>query len=177
MKGLTKLVVIAVLVTSFVLLQLSVLRLRSKWRGLELAAWQLEECAQLANAIKTLKAAPTQASLSRRSEQELSLQVDRAAELAKLAPASVLSIEPHALRRVKDTAYLEQSTHVELRQVNLEQLIRFLKELTVGTEEHRVTSIRLAEPRVSATNEKESETWSVELTLTDLIYAPVSGRS
>jgi hypothetical protein len=70
--------------------------------------------------------------------------------------------------RVADSAYLEKPTTVQLRTVSLSQLVDFLCQLSGGENGPQVKALRLTTPHLT----EDDNRWSVELTLTYLIYSP-----
>jgi len=154
-----------------VLLAVCGLRLHRSRVTADAAVGNLESCMRLASQIGVLRAAPMHASLQRQSSQDLALQIDRAAQIAQIAGSAIVRINPQASRRVEDSAILEQPTCVEIRQISLEQLVKFLGELSSSESGLQATSIRLTAPRASA-GDQQCETWSVEVVLTHLIFSP-----
>lgn len=135
------------------------------------AAENLQRCQQLAAQIEALKTAPAQASLERQSTQEVATRIERAAQTAGIAGSAITRIDPQAPRRIGKSAHVQQPTHVEIRQVSLEQLWKFLTEMALGESGLVTTSVRLSLPRGS-TNATPSESWSAEVVLTHLVFSP-----
>ncbi len=135
------------------------------------AAENLQRCRQLAAQIEALKTAPAQASLERQSTQEVATRIERAAQTAGITGSAITRIDPQAARRIGKSAHVQQPTHVEIRQVSLEQLGKFLAELALGESGLETTSIRLSLPRGS-TNPSPGESWSAEVVLTHLVFSP-----
>lgn len=155
----------------FVGLLLGGLRCVSRREGARVAAEGLAACRKLGDQIAVLKRIPTHASLESRGRQDMALAIQRAAQLAHIPDLSIVRVTPLAGRRLGKSAYLEQPTTVELQQVSLEQLVRFLRELSNPEQGLTATSLRLTAPRTPG-EDRESETWSVEVILTHLVFSP-----
>jgi len=136
------------------------------------AAQDSQECRRLADQIKQLRDRPTRASLEAHSATELARLVEQAAKAASLPAQSLVQIDPQAARRVGETTYREQPTHVELRDVTLGQLITFLYMLSQDDMGMDVADLRLRAPRDDKSARSAEETWLAEVTLTHLIFAP-----
>ncbi len=135
-------------------------------------------CEQLAGEITKLAGKPSHVTFEAASATDVARRIEAAAQFAQLPPRCVVRIEPQPARRVGETAYKEQATRVELRDVSLKQLIEFLHHLHSGESVFNAKSLRLAAAPQSntiapnGTASASTETWLVELTLTYLIYAP-----
>ncbi|HEV3006726.1 MAG TPA: hypothetical protein VGX78_19810, partial [Pirellulales bacterium] len=95
-----------------------------------------------------------------------------ATQVAQIPSNCLVRIDPQPPRRLEDSAYKEQATHVDLREVSQQQLLRFLYELERGETPLRAKSLRLAAPAQVATAAGSAETWGAELTLTYVVFAP-----
>lgn len=136
-----------------------------------LATEDLLECRRLAQEIKRLGKSPQKASLEARSSTQLTKLVEESARSAQLSPQSVVAIDPQPARRMGETGYREQLTHVELREMTLRQLVTFLLALSDEGSGIEVASLRLRAPRDEKTVEN-NETWAAEVTLTQVVFAP-----
>ncbi len=141
------------------------------------AAVNVNECRRLVESITAMRHQPILAGIQRRSSEELSERIDRFGKQANFASNSIQSIDPLTPIRVGETAYKEQTTQIELRDVTLPQLAHFLRLLTEEDLELRLSSLRLSAPQIGASTSIESETWRAELTLTYLIFSPKSPSS
>ena len=83
-----------------VLLILSGLHFFSSCRAARASAQNLESCRQLADQIVTLRSAPAQASLERRTLQDLSRKIEQAAQIAEIPSSAIVSISPQPGRRM-----------------------------------------------------------------------------
>jgi hypothetical protein len=140
-----------------------------------LAALNVQECRKLVERIAATRQQPVRAGIQRRTPEELSERIDRLAKQANFASNSIQSIDPVTPIRVGETAYKEQTTQIELRDVTLPKLAHFLRLLTEEDLELRLSSIRLSAPQTGAST--GSENWRAELTLTYLIFSPKSPSS
>jgi hypothetical protein len=154
-----------------VLLVFSGLRLRHSRSAAYASAENLRSCRQLAEQIETLKAAPAQASLERRTLQDLSRKVEQAAQIAEIPGSAIVSISPQAGRRMGASALMAHPTSIQFRDTPLRQLVRFLIELAADESGLDATSLRLKAPRNAPPAEAE-ERWTVELVLTYLVFSP-----
>ncbi len=125
-------------------------------------------CRQLANRIAHLKDKPTVAGSREIEATELSQKIERAATANQIAPAALTRISPESARRVGDTSYLEKPTTVLLSGISLRQLADFLYAMSTGSSVMSVQRIWITAPR----DEGTSDRWTVEVTLSYLIYAP-----
>lgn len=145
------------------------------WHARRVAAHQsrldLERCRQLAAEIRALRAAPHTALAARQSEQQLLLAIERAAQEAEIPDAELLRITPQRARRLGRSAQVQQPTSVEIRQLTLGQLARFLAAPSLAATGLEATSIRLAAPRVPP-GASETEKWTCESILTYLVFSP-----
>lgn len=153
------------------------LRFRVSQESAHAAALNVSVCRSLVERIEALRQRPVLAGSQGRSSDELSERIDRLGKQANFAGSSIQSIDPQTSIRVGDTAYKEQSTHVELRDVTLPQLAHFLRLLLEEDSQVRLSSVRLSAPRTDAPPSFASETWRAEVTLTYLIFSPKSPSS
>lgn len=131
-------------------------------------------CRELAQSIEQLNRRPALAAEHEQGEAQVTSQIEKAAETAGISPKEgVASIRPDAeAHRVGDTVYKEKPTQVSLHKVTLEQLVRMSHALLNSSSQLHIKSINLSAPR----DDMDAKTWSVELTLTYLIYNPVPNR-
>jgi hypothetical protein len=136
------------------------------------ATENLNACLRVASQIKSLRKKPLRAGAEARSATELARLIETSAQKASLPMTSVVQIDPQPARRVGNTAYKEQATRLELRDVTLKQLVVLLHSLAdeeLGTE---LAELRLNAPREEASASNHEENWSAEMTLTHLIFTP-----
>ncbi len=166
--------------TMIVLCVFAVLELRSA-RAAALAAIRSHaDCEELAAEIANLGDKPSYVTLQTQSTTDVAGRIETAAQFAQLPVNSLVRIEPQPARRLGDSAYKEQATHVELREVSLKQLVEFLHHLhglslpsgSGGDTSFRAKSVHLTTPPQTTRAGAGTETWRVELTLTYLIFAP-----
>jgi hypothetical protein len=136
------------------------------------AAVNLRQCTLLAREIEGLRTSPRQAALEVQSQQELASLLQQAGKSAKVPEAAVISIHPEATRRIAKTAYVEQPTRIELRQVTMGQIVNFLIEVTSRDLRILPTSLRLSAPRAKGI--AGAETWQTEVVLTHVVFSPES---
>jgi hypothetical protein len=139
------------------------------------AAHNLEACRRLSGQIASLREQPSLAALEARPPTELARRIEEAASSAQVSTDSILRIDPQAARRVGETAYKEQPTALELRPVNLKQLITLLLALTEGEDGLEVSALRITPPRREPFTGTD-EVWHAEVTLTKLIFSPKTSQ-
>jgi hypothetical protein len=145
---------------------------RSSRDAAQTAAENLQVCRRLAARIAQARQQPARAATQAQSSAELASRLEEAAQVAELPEGSIVRIDPQPSRRVGDSSYTEQPTHVELRSVSLEQLIVFLHRLADGPSGLQASSLRLTTPRDETAANAAQEPWLAELTLTYFIFAP-----
>jgi hypothetical protein len=149
------------------------LRMRSSQLSAINASKNVVACRELAARIRQLQIGPRRAELKSRSETELSRKIETAAQTAGLPANHIVRIEPGEPRRVADSDYKDQATDVELRPVTLKELIAFLDAIASDTGV-QVNFVWLSSPDQEATTAPAMEPWNVQMTLTNLIFAPKS---
>jgi hypothetical protein len=132
----------------------------------------LRVCLQLTAQIKRLREKPLRAGSEARSANELAHMIEISAQKANLSLANVIQIDPQPARRLSNSAYKEQPTHVELRDVTTKQLIVLLHTLAGEESGAELAELRLSAPRDEPALGAKEETWTAEATLTHLIFAP-----
>jgi hypothetical protein len=136
-----------------------------------IAATNLQACLRLNAQIKKLREKPLRAGSEARSANELTRLIEASARKADLPQNSLVQIDPQPARRLGNSAYKEQPTHIELRDVTIKQLIVLLHALTDGESGEDLAELRLTAPHNEAVAVNE-EKWTAEATLTHLIFAP-----
>ena len=151
---------------------LALLELQSARASAEIAADNARACHQIGQKIQRLQQEPARAGTEARATTELAKGVEEAAQFAQLTEQNVLRVTPQPPRRVGDTAYKEQPTHVQVHGASLLQLTRMLHFLTEQSKLN-VSSLRLSAPRqATAPVSAAAERWDAEVTLTYLYFEP-----
>jgi hypothetical protein len=147
-----------------------------RWQASRVSAQEAAEnwnaCLRLSQNIEGLKSSPTQATLQKQSQQELTSLIEQSAKTVKISEL-IGSIRPEAHRRVGRTAFVEYPTRIELRQGGLNQIVGFLLEVMARDNRILPTFLRLTPPRNRPT--ADAETWQAEVVLTYLVFSPESG--
>jgi len=156
---------------SVALLLISGVRWHAQLTSARMAVGELAECRAIATRIESLRAIPQSASLEKQTPQQITLYIQRAAQVAEIPDSDLLRVTPQPGRRVPRSPHIEQPTTVEIRQTSLGQLSRFLSELSVLDVGLQPTSIRLTAPRTPPA-ETQTEVWGCELVLTYLLFSP-----
>lgn len=146
-----------------------------RWQGNRASAQQAAEdlaaCRRLAEELEELRGAPQTVRLEQQTQQQITLSIQRAAQIAEIADSNILRITPQAGRRLRDSPHLQQPVDVEIRSLTLGQLTRFLNELGALDEGLKPTSLRLTAPR-SQPSDTKNEMWGCEFVLTYLVFSP-----
>ncbi|MDR1480177.1 MAG: hypothetical protein LBJ00_14675 [Planctomycetaceae bacterium] len=134
------------------------------------AAGNSKACQELSRRIIELKKKPELISGSMSSTSQIAQSVEAAMVQADISSDKLVRIEPRSAKRFEKTPFLEQPSHLELRDLTMEQLIRFLHALSIQNHLD-TTDLRLHVPR-SVAPETGPEIWNAELVLTNTIYSP-----
>jgi len=114
--------------------------------------------------------------------------IERAADEAGVNRQALDRIWPQPPRRVGDSPYLRKATQLVVRDVTMAQGIGFLHRLTTGDSPMNLDALRLSAPRASTSaaggslsasrrRSQEPETWTLEATVSQLIYHPTTTDS
>jgi hypothetical protein len=133
---------------------------------------QFRACERLTAQISRLRTAPTQVDESARTGDALAKLVESAASPIGLGVDRIVHVAPGESRRLSDSAYLEQATAVEFREVTLRQLIEFLLGLQQAAPGLEATHLSIRVPPSAGNSKEGRELWNVQLVLTSHIYAP-----
>lgn len=139
-------------------------------RGALEAATHAEICRKFSQRIMELKKKPELISGETSSTAQIAQSVEMAMQDAEIPAAKLVRIEPRSAIRFEKTPFLQQPSFLELHDVTMEQLIRFLHILSTRNR-LETTDLRLHAPR-SSLAESGPEIWNVELVLTNTIYSP-----
>ncbi len=127
-----------------------------------------QQCARFVADIRSLRHQPSLAESQELQLQELTQRIETAAKRSRISLDSLVRIWPEPAKRVGDTSYKRKPTQVLFHRVTLPDLVGFLQQLSAQDAGPQVTRIRLTAPR----GQEAGDQWSVEVTLTYLIYAP-----
>lgn len=134
---------------------------------------QLRDCEKLAADIRALQNRPGFAALGVDSPRTITARAEVASEQAKIPATALVRIEPQAAVRLRDSPYRLRPTRLELRRVTLEQLVSFTHAMIDEAQGTTVRDIRLT-AETSSQGVMNADLWSVELVLTQLIFAPLA---
>ncbi len=123
---------------------------------------------QMAAEIERYARRPALATEHEQLATETTGLIESAAGSAKIDAKNLIRITPEPPRRLADTVYKEKPTHVFFKNISLRQLVTFIYGLLDDRRGLNAKSIRITSPRPEDTG----LTWTVELTLTYLIYDP-----
>ena len=132
------------------------------------AANDLAECRTLAAQIGEIKDRPRVASEQEKLAGETTAMIDAAATAAGIDQRRVVRIAPESPQRLGESVYKEKPIAVRLRDVTLRQVVKMSHALLTPNPGLRVKTMRLAAPTPDDTTDR----WTVELTITYLLYDP-----
>lgn len=165
-RSLTLLALLAVLLLVFTAWNYSRL---ADHRSMAFAAVEeTRDCHRLAAQINSLQSQPAQAGSAELQVTELTRGIEQSANQAQIQLDHLIRIWPQPAARINDSPYKAKSTQVLLKGVSLPQVVRFLHALETQDAGPRTTRLRLKAPD----NQDAVGTWTVEATLTHVIYAP-----
>jgi len=139
-------------------------------RGALEAASHAKSCREFSDRIIELKKKPELISGTMSSTAQIAQSVEAAMQDAAIPAVNLVRIEPRSAIRLEKTPFLQQPSHLELRDVTMEQMIRFLHVLSTRNR-LEATDLRLHAPRAVPVD-SGPEIWNVELVLTNTIYSP-----
>jgi len=164
------LLVLAVLA---VLALLGYLRMNASAAAMLAASRDVDECRKLVAEIATLQQLPQFAALEADSSTVIGQRIEHANKTAQLPAESLIRIQPQAPFRLGNSEYRLWPTRLELKQVTLEQVTTFAHSLV---DEERGLTVR--DLRLWTTSSESiagiGETWSAEITLTQVTFSPTS---
>ena len=140
------------------------------YRGALDAATNARICQEYSNRITELKTKPELISGKMSTTAQIAQSVEAAMQEADIPASKLVRVEPRSAIRFEKTPFLQQPSHLELHDVTMEQIVRFLYILST---KYRLeaTDLRLHAPR-STQMESGPEIWNIELVLTNIIYSP-----
>jgi len=135
----------------------------------------LAQCEQVAADLNRLRGAPRVASLEVEPPDRIAARVTSAALKASLPSFAITSVDPQAASRIGRTAYLSRATQLVLTDVTLVQIAQFATALQDESEGMVVRDLSLSSRENRG--DDEVERWDTRLTLTQMIYSPISDSS
>jgi len=146
----------------------------SAWRAAKASSDAFNECDQLAVQLEQFRTSPRIASLEVEQPDRIAARVTFAAAEAQLSPLAILSVDPQSPVRIGRTPYQIRATQIVLQNMSLGQVASFasgLEEAEAGT---FVRDLVLS--RSKSASEDGNELWNVRMTLTQMIFSPISER-
>jgi hypothetical protein len=147
---------------------------RSAHESADNASESYAEAVRISNELKQFRTAPRVASLEVEPPDRIAARVSSAAKEANLSPYSILSVDPQLPVRLNRTAYQIRATQVVLQNISLAQIAGFASGLEDASSGMIVRDLALN--RSVTASENDSELWNVRLTLTQMIFSPISLR-
>ena len=132
------------------------------------------ECNRLVKDIEGFRSAPRIASLEVEPPDRIAARVTSAVADGKLSTSSILSVDPQTPVRIGRTEYQIRATQIVLQNASLEQVAAFVTGLEEASEGMIVRDLLLN--RSPSQGENGLELWNVRLTLTQMIFFPISEK-
>lgn len=120
--------------------------------------------------IRRLRARPAVSAERADTSGDLSQSLDMALRLTEVRPTALARVEPQLPQRLGETDYRAQTVDLQLSNVRLQHAVEFAQQLESAASAWTVRRVQLT-PAASA---DAAELWSIQLTLTKLIYDPIS---
>lgn len=127
------------------------------------------------------------ASASRETQDSVARQVNNALTQAEVDARKLLAIDPQPAIRVPRSDYEEALTLIRLRNLTLKEILSLCDRLTIPEEGMNVRDLSLtpaqngaisgtfpSERRNASLGDANPERWDVRMTLTRLIFSPIS---
>ena len=177
--------VVVVLFGAVALIFFSVSLFRSAKVAAQNAANAHAECLRFVDEIKRFRDSPRIASLDVEPPDRIAARVTSAAANSELSPASIVSVDPQSPVRIGRTEYQIRATQIALQNASLRQIAGFVSGLEEPSSGMIVRDLSINRSRVQAVVTsrltrvaagESSELWNVRLTLTQMIFSPISGR-
>lgn len=157
----------------------SYLRMYGKSHQLAETSSVIRQTRNFAQQIRLLRTQPDHAAIASQSERALAEEIENSASDAGISQSHIARIEPQSPRRLRDSSYMEHDTMLRLEGITLRQLAQLsnhLKQLSASIGPIYVSALRIDEPS-RREQDRNSEHWNVDLTLTYYVYAPTSSST
>ena len=128
----------------------------------------LARCRQIASSLSSIQNRPALSGSSQHEMEELSHQIESAAQKASIPPQSIVRIWPEPARRVGESVYKEKPTQVLLKKVTMQQVAGFLYTLTGEGDALSAKSIRLTPLQ----DDKGANLWTADVSVSYFVYDP-----
>jgi hypothetical protein len=138
------------------------------------AVVNLAECERLTQELDRFRDAPRIASLEVEPPDRIAARVTSAAAGAMLSPLSIYSVDPQTPSRIARSAYQIRATQIVLQNATLRQIASFVSGLEDSDSGMIVRDLSLSGSKT--VSDDDSELWNARLTLTQMIYSPISDR-
>ena len=148
-------------------------RMNAAAAAMRAAARDVGECRRLVAEIAGLQELPQFAALEPDSSSLIGQRIEQATKDARLEPASLIRIQPQPSFRMGNSDYRLWPTRLELSQVTLEQVASFAHSLADEERGLTVGDLRIWTTS-SASSAGMQESWSSEITLTQVTFSPTS---
>ncbi|MEM6979624.1 MAG: hypothetical protein AAF539_08125 [Planctomycetota bacterium] len=172
------LTITVLIVAVFLVLVFSAGRWSRASRASQNALQDLRDVRQLTDEIKRIGDQPRIASLDIEPPDRITRRVQAAAAEADIADDSILRVDPQSVIRIGQTRYQIRPTLIVIDDVSLSEITHFAKALAdekngMTVRDLTITSRAPVRGRTQAVN-AAGERWDARLTLTQMIYSPIS---
>jgi hypothetical protein len=133
----------------------------------------LDDSIELVEKLKLAQNKPRMASLEVEPPDRIASRVTIAAEIASIPSAAIQSIDPQSPVRLGQSAYEVRSIAIVLQNVTLLQTAQFAQSLQDMESGMVVSDLQLN--RSLNVGEDNVEYWNTRMTLTQMIFSPISG--
>ena len=120
--------------------------------------------------IAALENQPDRASTSPERSDQLAQHIETTAAQCGITPPQIERVQTQAPRRIDDSPYLRQPTHVQLHQVSLSELGTLLYDLDPTGQNLQIGDLRLIAPHAQLVGDQ----WHIEFTVSYLMYQPAA---
>jgi hypothetical protein len=145
---------------------------RSSYMAAKTAHEGLAEMERLLEEIDRIRRAPRIASLEVESPDRIAAKVSFAANNAELPALCIQSVEPQLPVRLDQSDYQLRATAIVLQNASLAQIAKF----AIGLEDRDSGSVVRDLTLRRSTITSAQEHWDARLTLTQMIFSPISAR-
>jgi len=149
------------------------LKMNAAAAAMQTASQDVAACRTLVAEITELQDLPQFAALEADRPQTIRESVEQATKTARLPAASLIRIQPQPPFRLGNSEYRLWPTRLELNAVTLQQVTSFAHALADEQRGLTVRDLRLWTP-TSESTAGSGETWSAEITLTQVTFSPKS---
>jgi hypothetical protein len=149
-------------------------RLKEQRAAVAAAAEELHQCQRLAAALGRLRGPSIPAGSKPIQPNDMIRWIEQSAQHAQVSMDHLVKIWPEPVKRIGHSRLKQAPTQLQLRSVDLQQLITLLHHLSSEARGLQVTMIRLA---ADQDNPQGNELWTAEATVTYVFDEPQSPQA